>query len=71
MFAIDYRGCNLNFNKIIIFLLNKRYLKGYGDSTGYPTEKGVVNDVLSLYELILTHQPDARVFLYGHSLGTG
>lgn len=51
-----------------IFALDYR---GYGDSTGVPTEEGVVLDVFTLYNLIMSYRPDAKIYLYGHSLGTG
>lgn len=51
-----------------VFALDYR---GYGDSTGEPTEEGVVNDVLKLYEIIRGHNENVRLFFYGHSLGTG
>lgn len=52
-----------------VFALDYR---GYGDSTGSPTEKGVVKDLLELYELVKTYaNENTKLFLYGHSLGTG
>lgn len=45
--------------------------KGYGDSTGVPTEAGVVKDLLTLYNFIKSYQKEAKIFLWGHSLGTG
>lgn len=51
-----------------VFALDYR---GYGDSTGVPTEEGVVRDLLKLYDVILNNNEQARIFLYGHSLGTG
>ncbi|CAF0712806.1 unnamed protein product [Brachionus calyciflorus] len=45
--------------------------RGYGDSTGTPSETGVVNDVLALYNFIKAYQNETKIFFWGHSLGTG
>lgn len=74
VFAIDYRGWYLKFSLKLsfgIFFLKLKPNKGYGDSTGVPTEDGVVQDVLSLYILITSYEPETKMFMYGHSLGTG
>lgn len=51
-----------------VFALDYR---GYGDSTGSPTEDGVVHDVIKLYELVRSYNDQARIIFYGHSLGCG
>lgn len=51
-----------------VFALDYR---GYGDSTGIPTETGVVNDVVNLQNFIKSYQSKAQIHLWGHSLGTG
>jgi len=45
--------------------------RGYGDSTGEPTEIDVVRDALFTYEFIQKTVPWATVYVWGHSLGTG
>jgi alpha-beta hydrolase superfamily lysophospholipase len=45
--------------------------RGYGDSTGSPTEEGLVKDVINLYNFIKTYRKDVKIYLWGHSLGTG
>lgn len=45
--------------------------RGYGDSTGTPSEDGIVKDVLNLHNFIKSYQKQAKIFLWGHSLGTG
>ncbi len=45
--------------------------RGYGDSTGHPTEIDVVKDALFTYEYIQKTLPSAIVYIWGHSLGTG
>ncbi len=45
--------------------------RGYGDSTGISSELGIVQDVLTLYVLIMSYNRDATIYFYGHSLGTG
>ena len=44
---------------------------GYGDSTGIPSETGVVKDVLVLYNFLKSYQNQTRIYLWGHSLGSG
>jgi len=51
-----------------VFALDYR---GYGDSTGWPSEKGVVNDVMILFNFIKSFQNSSDIYLWGHSLGTG
>jgi abhydrolase domain-containing protein 12 len=58
---------NLNELGYHIFAIDYR---GFGDSTGIPSEEGVVNDVLALYNLIMTQNKNTTIYLYGHSLGT-
>ena len=62
--------CFIIYNLIDFFLL------GYGDSTGWPSEIGVVKDVLVLYNNIKTFvsknsKVSPQIYLYGHSLGAG
>ena len=57
--------CELGYH---IFAIDYR---GYGDSSGTPSEVGVVNDVLALYKFIKSYQNQSRIFFWGHSLGTG
>lgn len=45
--------------------------RGYGDSTGWPSEQGVVKDVMALYNFIKAYQKASEVYIWGHSLGTG
>ncbi|KAK6182952.1 hypothetical protein SNE40_010520 [Patella caerulea] len=44
--------------------------RGFGDSTGTPTEDGVVSDAYHLYQWVKERSGDSPVFLWGHSLGT-
>lgn len=45
--------------------------RGFGDSTGEPTEKGLVKDVLFLYNWLQKLTDGQRpIYLWGHSLGT-
>lgn len=44
-----------------VFALDYR---GYGDSTGSPTEMGVVNDLLLLNNFIKSYQPRAKIYLW-------
>ena len=45
--------------------------RGYGDSTGTPSEKDLVKDSQFTYEYINKWAPDSNIFIWGHSLGTG
>jgi pimeloyl-ACP methyl ester carboxylesterase len=57
--------------------------RGYGDSSGEPSESGVVADVIALYDLLRKYRPTqlsieanriistGGVYFFGHSLGTG
>ena len=45
--------------------------RGYGDSTGTPTEIDVVKDALFTYNYIQKVAPSASIYIWGHSLGTG
>ena len=47
------------------------FILGYGDSSGSPSEDGVVADALHTYKWIKDHSGSSPVFLWGHSLGTG
>jgi uncharacterized protein len=44
--------------------------RGYGGSTGTPTETGLISDGLASYDYIRA-QTDAPIGLYAHSLGSG
>lgn len=45
------------------------HYRGYGGSTGQPTEKDIVADGLVLFEKVRAHHPDVAIF--GRSLGSG
>ncbi|VDK54267.1 unnamed protein product [Cylicostephanus goldi] len=45
--------------------------RGYGDSDGDPSEKGLVNDSLLVYEYVKQHCGNNTVIIWGHSMGTG
>ncbi|KAJ3610936.1 hypothetical protein NHX12_023026 [Muraenolepis orangiensis] len=45
--------------------------RGFGDSTGEPTEESLTTDALWLYRWVKEHSGDSRVIIWGHSLGTG
>jgi pimeloyl-ACP methyl ester carboxylesterase len=51
-----------------VFALDYR---GYGDSGGWPSEEGTASDVIALYNVLVKHKPSAKIYFYGHSLGTG
>lgn len=58
---------NLNKLGYHIFAIDYR---GYGDATGHPSEEGVVKDVLTLYNTIMSYNKNTTIYLYGHSLGS-
>ncbi|CAM4583238.1 protein ABHD12B [Caretta caretta] len=45
--------------------------RGYGDSSGYPSETGFTTDVLYLYDWVKARSGNSRVLFWGHSLGSG
>ncbi|KAK5908143.1 hypothetical protein CgunFtcFv8_016224 [Champsocephalus gunnari] len=45
--------------------------RGFGDSTGEPTEAGVTTDALYVYNWVKERSEDSLVVIWGHSLGTG
>lgn len=45
--------------------------RGFGDSSGTPSEGGLVDDALRVWKWIRTRRPAAVGIIYGHSLGTG
>lgn len=46
--------------------------RGYGDSDGWPTEKGVIDDTVTVYKWVVEqmHSPKCKLYVWGHSLGT-
>ena len=45
--------------------------RGYGGSSGSPTEPGLLSDASAAYAFALTRYPPARIVLWGESLGSG
>jgi uncharacterized protein len=45
--------------------------RGYGGSTGTPTEDGLHRDAQAVYEFAAARYPAQRIVLWGQSLGTG
>jgi hypothetical protein len=45
--------------------------RGYGGSTGTPTEAGLHLDAAATYVFAVAHYKPDRIVLWGHSLGTG
>ncbi|XP_037357733.1 protein ABHD12B [Talpa occidentalis] len=45
--------------------------RGFGDSTGRPTEEGLTTDAICVYEWTKARSGTTPVCLWGHSLGTG
>uniref|UniRef100_A0A914ZPC5 Serine aminopeptidase S33 domain-containing protein n=1 Tax=Parascaris univalens TaxID=6257 RepID=A0A914ZPC5_PARUN len=45
--------------------------RGYGDSTGFPTEIGVVQDAKQVFRYVKKFAGDNNIFIWGHSMGTG
>jgi abhydrolase domain-containing protein 12 len=59
---------NLNQLGYHVFAIDYR---GYGDSTGFPSEIGLVEDLILFHNFIKAFQNQSRIYLWGHSLGTG
>uniref|UniRef100_A0A8C1YL93 AB hydrolase-1 domain-containing protein n=1 Tax=Cyprinus carpio TaxID=7962 RepID=A0A8C1YL93_CYPCA len=45
--------------------------RGFGDSTGEPTEAGLTTDAVYLYNWVKARSGNSLVCVWGHSLGTG
>jgi len=45
--------------------------RGYGGSTGRPTEAGLIADAEAAYAFAAAHYPAERIVLWGESLGSG
>jgi uncharacterized protein len=45
--------------------------RGYGGSTGKPSETGLILDAEAAYEFVAAHYPAKRIIVFGESLGTG
>ena len=45
--------------------------RGFGGSTGHPSEAGLITDARAGYDFIHGKAPDARIAIFGTSLGTG
>jgi uncharacterized protein len=45
--------------------------RGYGGSTGKPTEAGLITDATAAYDFAIARYPAERIVLWGESLGTG
>ena len=45
--------------------------RGYGGSTGRPSEAGLIADAMAAYEFAAARYPAERIVLFGESLGTG
>ncbi len=44
--------------------------RGYGGSSGRPSEQGLIRDVIAAYEFAASCYPSTRIVLWGESLGT-
>jgi len=45
--------------------------RGYGGSTGHPTEEGLIQDAEAGYAFLASRFPSDRIVIQGYSLGTG
>ena len=45
--------------------------RGFGGSSGHPSEPGLITDGLTGYDYIAAKQPGAKIAVFGDSLGTG
>lgn len=45
--------------------------RGFGDSQGKPSENGLIQDGISAMMWIRSQSPDASLYIWGHSLGSG
>jgi hypothetical protein len=45
--------------------------RGFGGSTGKPSEQGLIRDAVAAYDFARSRYPAKRIVLFGESLGTG
>ncbi|KAJ7356075.1 Protein abhd12b [Desmophyllum pertusum] len=45
--------------------------RGYGDSEGKPSENGLIQDGMSAWRWVRSQSPEAPLYIWGHSLGSG
>jgi fermentation-respiration switch protein FrsA (DUF1100 family) len=45
--------------------------RGYGGSTGQPSERGLYDDARTAWRFVRSNEPNAPIILWGESLGTG
>lgn len=45
--------------------------RGYGGSSGVPSEEGLLNDAAAAYDFAAARYPPSRIIPWGYSLGTG
>ena len=43
--------------------------RGFAESSGSPCERGFIDDGIAIYKWILQHHSDARIVIWGHSMG--
>jgi fermentation-respiration switch protein FrsA (DUF1100 family) len=61
----------MQLRKLGLNILTVDY-RGYGESSGDPTEQGIYDDALVAYEYLrsMQHVPSSRIIVYGYSLGS-
>ncbi|XP_037097258.1 lysophosphatidylserine lipase ABHD12-like [Syngnathus acus] len=69
--AIDHRVQLVKILSAAGFHVLSLDYRGFGDSTGQPSERGVTTDALHLYTWVKQHSGGSPVYLWGHSLGSG
>lgn len=64
---------NLQLHVLPVQSIRSYLILGFGDSSGIPTsEEGVATDVVQLYKWAKEKAGDnSKVYVWGHSLGTG
>lgn len=68
----DSHRCNLyNVLSSLEFHVFAVDYRGYGDSTGFPTEVGIIEDAKQVYKYVNRLAGNNRIFIWGHSMGTG
>ena len=44
--------------------------RGYGNSECYPSERGMMEDALLVWNWVREHAPNSKIYVWGHSLGS-